>query len=121
MRKISSIVMGLFAGSVALFGAADKKAKMPEGLTVEPPCWWVGMVNDTLQLMVNAPGIANADFSVNYPGVKIDSQVALESKNYKFLYLTVSPDTKPGKVKIDYTLDGKKKSFPYELKARPGR
>ncbi len=118
MRKISSIVMGLFAGSVALFGAADKKAKMPEGLTVEPPCWWVGMVNDTLQLMVNAPGIANADFSVNYPGVKIDSQVVLESKNYKFLYLTVSPDTKPGKVKIDYTLDGKKKSFPYELKAR---
>lgn len=114
MKKIASIVLGLIAGTVSVFGASSHG-----GVTnVEPPFWWTGMSNDTLQIMVTGPDIASADFSIDYAGVTLDRQVALDSKNYKFLYLTVAPDTKPGKIDIRYRLGGRKSSFPYELKAR---
>ena len=114
MKKIASIVLGLIAGTVSVFGASSHG-----GVTnVEPPFWWTGMSNDTLQIMVTGPDIASADFSIDYAGVTLDRQVALDSKNYKFLYLAVAPDTKPGKIDIRYRLGGRKSSFPYELKAR---
>lgn len=113
--KLTSLAAGVLACATALFGA--KTSSKPR-LSVEPPYWWVGMADDTLQLSVNAPGIALADFSVDYPGVRLESQVALDSENYKFLYLVVSPATKPGRMKINYTLGGKKRDFSYELKAR---
>lgn len=114
MKKIGIAIAGVIAGAAALFGAKPQNAT----LSVEPPFWWVGMANDTLQLMVNGPEIAKADFSVNYPGVSLDRQVSLDSPNYKFLYLIVSPETKPGSVKLSYTLAGKRRSVDYELKAR---
>lgn len=115
MKKISAIALGVLAAASSVFGsrAAEKKS-----IQVEPPFWWVGMANDTLQLMVTSPDIAKAQFSVDYPGVRLESQVSLDSQNYKFLYLIISPDTKPGTVKFKYTLDGKKRDFSYELKAR---
>lgn len=85
---------------------------------VEPPFWWVGMANDTLQILVTGPDVAMADFSVNYPGVKLERQIALDSKNYKFLYLLIGNDAKPGMMKIDYSLEGSKGTISYELKKR---
>lgn len=76
------------------------------------------MANDTLQLVVSGRDIAQAEFSVTYPGVTLDRQFSLDSKNYKFLYLTINPDAKPGKLKLEYTLAGKKRTLDYELKAR---
>lgn len=114
-RKITAIALGALACAGAAFGAANQSK---QSVKVEPPYWWVGMANDTLQLMVNAPGIAKADFSISYPGVALDRQVALDSENYKFLYLVISPDTRPGEVTIDYRLDGKKRKFSYELRKR---
>lgn len=115
MKKLFTIALGLLTAASSVMGA---KTEEKNKINVEPPFWWVGMANDTLQLTVNAPGIAGADFSVNYPGVRIESQVKLDSPNYKFLYLIINPETKPGTLKIDYTLDGKKKNFGYELKSR---
>lgn len=115
MKKFATIALALVAGASTMLGV---KRVQSDVKSVEPPYWWVGMVNDTLQIAVNAPNIADADFSIDYPGVKIESQVALDSKNYKFLYLIVSPETKPGKFRINYTIDGKKRWIPYELKAR---
>lgn len=107
--------VAIFAGAAAMFGV--KRAPI-EVNSIEPPYWWVGMVNDTLQIVVNGPDIADADFTIDYPGVKLYNQVALDSKNYKFLYLTIAPDTKPGQFKIHYKLNGRNKFLPYELKAR---
>lgn len=115
MNKLKTVALGVLACASTMLGAKTQKSGTP---TVEPPYWWVGMANDTLQLAVNGPDIANANFSIDYPGVRIDSQVTLDSKNYKFLYLVIAPDTKPGQIKINYTLNGKKRNIPYELKAR---
>ena len=94
------------------------KADTKTVTNVEPPYWWVGMANDTLQIMLTGRDIAKADFTLDYPGVRIDRQVSLDSPNYKFLYLTVGRDAKAGKMEFRYTLDGKRGKLPYELKER---
>lgn len=115
MKKITSIAMGVLAGAAGVFGMKPA----PKLITnVEPPCWWVGMANDTLQIMLTGPNVADASFSVNYPGVTLLEQVALDSKNYKLLYLTISPDTSPGDFDISYKLGKRKGTFSYPLLKR---
>lgn len=113
MKRFSLLAAALMAGA-SLFGA--KKAPMVTN--VEPPYWWVGMANDTLQVMLTGPDIAQASAEVDYSGVKLDRQVSLDSPNYKLLYFTIAPDTKPGKMPIRLNLDGRKLTLDYELKAR---
>ena len=113
MKRFSLLAAALIAGA-SLFGA--KKAPMVTN--VEPPYWWVGMANDTLQVMLTGPDIAQASAEVDYSGVKLDRQVSLDSPNYKLLYFTIAPDTKPGKMPIRLNLNGRKHTLDYELKAR---
>lgn len=113
MKRFSLLAAALMAGA-SLFGA--KKAPMVTN--VEPPYWWVGMANDTLQVMLTGPDIAQASAEVDYSGVKLDRQVSLDSPNYKLLYFTIAPDTKPGKMPIHLNLKGRKHTLDYELKAR---
>lgn len=113
MKRFSLLAAALMAGA-SLFGA--KKAPMVTN--VEPPYWWVGMANDTLQVMLTGPDIAQASAEVDYSGVKLDRQESLDSPNYKLLYFTIAPDTKPGKMPIRLNLNGRKHTLDYELKAR---
>ena len=113
MKRFSLLAAALMVGA-SLFGA--KKAPMVTN--VEPPYWWVGMANDTLQVMLTGPDIAQASAEVDYSGVKLDRQVSLDSPNYKLLYFTIAPDTKPGKMPIRLNLNGRKHTLDYELKAR---
>lgn len=113
MKRFSLLAAALMAGA-SLFGA--KKAPMVTN--VEPPYWWVGMANDTLQVMLTWPDIAQASAEVDYSGVKLDRQVSLDSPNYKLLYFTIAPDTKPGRMPIRLNLNGRKHTLDYELKAR---
>ena len=76
------------------------------------------MSNDTLQIMVTGPGIGNAEVSADYPGVTLAEQVKLDSPNYKFLYFTIAPDARPGKMPITFSLDGRKTTIDYPLLAR---
>ena len=98
----------------SLFGA--KKA--PVITNVEPPYWWVGMACDTLQIMVTGNDIGRADVALDYPGVRIAEQLKLDSPNYKFLYLVIGRDAKPGVLPLRFNLDGKKFTYDYELRAR---
>lgn len=113
MKKFSLVSLALLAG-VSMFGAK----KGPEVSKIEPPYWWVGMANDTLQLMVYGTDIAKATASVDYPGVHIAESVSLDSPNYKLLYLTIDSDTKPGKMPLTFDLSGRKTKTDYELRRR---
>lgn len=113
MKRFSLLAAALMAGA-SLFGAQ----KAPMVTNVEPPYWWVGMANDTLQVMLTGPDIAQASAEVDYSGVKLDRQVSLDSPNYKLLYFTIAPDTKPGRMPIRLNLNGRKHTLDYELKAR---
>jgi len=78
---------------------------------IEPTDWFVGMKNPSLQLMVYGKDIAAVgSVTTDYPGVRIDSIVRLDSPNYLFLYLDLR-DAQPGtmtlrfdKTKVDYQL-----------------
>lgn len=85
---------------------------------IDPPCWFTGMNNPELQLMVYGEGIGQASVSVNYPGVSLSSIVKLESNNYLLVYLHLDKEVKPGKMPITFTVGKKKLVKEYELKAR---
>ncbi|MBD5329210.1 MAG: glycoside hydrolase family 13 protein [Bacteroides sp.] len=86
---------------------------------IQPPHWWVGMKDSSLQLQVFGKDIRPADVKVDYPGVKIDSVARLDgSPDWQYIYLTITPEARPGKMKIEWREGKKKVSKEYELRAR---
>ncbi len=114
MKKIAGLLFLLFSFITAMATPRIDK--------IEPPFWWTGMENDTLQLMVYGHDIAATTPSLSYPGVKIAETVVPDSRNYLFLYLTISPETRPGTVRITFNSpDDKTATVDYMLKERkPG-
>ena len=84
---------------------------------IEPTNWYVGMTNPSVQLMVYGKDIRSAEVSTNYPGVKIDSLVRLDSPNYLLVYMNIK-DAQPGTMKLCFKTGKNKTNVNYELKAR---
>ena len=101
----------------AITASVSAKNAMP---SIEPPFWWSGMNSPKLQLMVHGDNIRDAVPSIDYAGVTIDSIARLDSKNYQFLYLNVSPQAQPGTMTIVFKNGKKSVKVPYELKKRDG-
>ncbi len=86
---------------------------------VEPPFWWTGMQNPTLQLLVHMENIAELNVQIEYPGVTIQRVIRVESPNYLFLDLLIKEEVKPGTFDIEFTRRGKAiHTYQYELKVR---
>ena len=115
MKKNLFIAFVMFLSTIIPTLAA-KKTQMVE--RIDPPGWWVGMAEPTLQLMVYGKGINQAQVSLNYPGVALDSIVRLDGPDYLFLYLNIGKDTKPGTLDIKFTLGKKTQTVKYQLKQR---
>lgn len=81
---------------------------------IDPTYWYVGMKDASLQLMAYGEGIKNADVNINYPGVRIDSLVRLDSPNYLLLYLNMD-GAKAGVMNIEFTLGKQKTTVKYSL------
>lgn len=105
----------LFVLCVWLFATGVRAAGVDK---IDPPFWYVGMKSSQLQLMVYGAGIGDAGVTVDYPGVSVSSVVRLESKNYLLVYLNLSADVAPGKMKITFAPGKKKIVKEYELRAR---
>ncbi|MCP6341548.1 cyclomaltodextrinase N-terminal domain-containing protein, partial [Klebsiella pneumoniae] len=53
---------------------------------IEPPHWWVGMRDTSLQLMLHGAGIATAEPTLQpYPGVTLRGSHRATSPNYLFI------------------------------------
>ena len=86
---------------------------------VEPPNWWIGFKDTSLQLLVNEKNIGASTPSIHYNGVSISKVHTAKSPNYLFIDLEIDKTTKPGKFDIDFNFEnGTKKTHTYELKAR---
>ncbi|MCI2228216.1 glycoside hydrolase family 13 protein [Polaribacter sp. MSW13] len=86
---------------------------------VEPPNWFVGLRNTSLQLLVKDDNIGTSKPSISYVGVSIDKVNKAKSNNYLFIDLKIDKSTKSGKFDIIFTFkDGTKKTHTYELKSR---
>ena len=76
------------------------------------------MQDPTLQLMVYGKDIKFADVTTDYPNVKIDSLVRLDSPNYLLVYLNLK-GAKPGEITLTFSnKNGKKTTKKFQLKAR---
>ena len=81
---------------------------------IEPTDWFVGMKTPTVQLMVYGQGIRDVqDVTTDYPGVRIDSLVRLDSPNYLLIYMNLK-NAQPGTM----TLKFDKQKVSYQLKQR---
>ena len=84
---------------------------------IEPTDWYVGMKDASLQLMVYGKDIKNADVTTDYPGVRIDRLVRLDSPNYLLVYLDLS-GAQPGTMTLNFANGKQKTKVNYQLKAR---
>ena len=89
---------------------------------LEPPFWWAGMKNNSLELMVYGPGISDLTPVIHDEKVKIRKVTAVGNRNYLFILLEVSPDIQPGSFDILLQIDGATMvQFNYQLLERePG-
>ncbi len=86
---------------------------------IDPPHWWAGMRDTSLQLQVSGPDIRQAEVSLNYPGVTIDSIARLDgSPNWLYLYLNISPEARPGEIPLKFTVGKKSVTKKYPLLQR---
>ncbi len=86
---------------------------------VEPPNWWVGFKDSSLQLLVKGDGISSYVPQIDYPGVRISKVHRADSPNYLFIDLEVSVSAKPGILEIVFNAKGKKEiRQDYELRKR---
>ena len=86
---------------------------------LEPPFWWTGMADNTLQLMVHGKNIADLGPELYYPGIVINQVHRLDNPNYLFIDLLLSETTKPGKFDIVFKeSDRALISHPYEILKR---
>ena len=108
MKKIFSSFIIIFFATISAFS---------QQLSIEPAFWWSGMQESELQLMVYGSNIADYKATITSPHVYLKESVALESPNYKLLYLDISKSV-PETFDIVFTNGKKKITIPYELKQR---
>ena len=86
---------------------------------VEPPHWWVGFKDSSLQLLVKGEAISDMSPLISYPGVRIEKVHKAKSSNYLFIDLKIDSNAEPGWFDLILDAEGKKKiKYSYELKAR---
>ncbi|MBI1835568.1 MAG: cyclomaltodextrinase N-terminal domain-containing protein, partial [Burkholderiales bacterium] len=109
---LSSLLLGIASLCVGTANAAEIQH-------VEPPNWWVGMKQTSLQVMVHSEGIAHLQVQLHYPGVRLRGVERSDNPNFLFLNLDIAPNTKPGQLQFEFK-QGKQlvHSLPYRLEAR---
>ena len=108
---MKKILTALLLGTTLSMNAAVKIDR------IEPTDWYVGLKDASLQLMVYGKDIKTADVTTDYPGVRIDSLVRLDSPNYLLVYMNVK-DAQPGTMTLLFQQGKQKKKVNYTLKAR---
>ncbi|MEJ2105084.1 MAG: alpha-amylase family glycosyl hydrolase [Ignavibacteriaceae bacterium] len=85
---------------------------------MEPPNWWVGMKQDTLQLMVYGNNLDDINVTSSESNLKILNVHSLENHSYLFVDIIVSKELKPGTYSLFFQKDGFKKDYNYSFNER---
>ncbi len=84
---------------------------------VDPPFWYLGLKNSSLQIMVHGTDIAQATVTTDCPGAVLDSIVKLDSPNYLLVYVNTAGIT-DNTMNLKFTVGKKSRTIPYELRNR---
>jgi len=86
---------------------------------IEPPCWWVGMNNPNVQILIHSKDITKAEsIAIQYPGVRITGIAKAENPNYVFVNLNIGKTAKPGQMLLRIKKDGVESIYGYNLLPR---
>ncbi|NLR94109.1 glycoside hydrolase family 13 protein [Flammeovirga agarivorans] len=86
---------------------------------IEPPFWWKGMKNSSLQIMIYGRNIANTSPSIEESNVLLSKIEKLDNPNYLLLYLDLSHHRLPDTFLISFSKNGKQvDQKEYHLKDR---
>ena len=115
MQKLLLLTAILFANILTMSAAKQTKQTIDR---IEPTNWFVGMKNPQVQLMVYGKNIASVkEVTTDYPGVRVDSVVSLDSPNYLLIYMNVK-DAQPGTMTLNFNSGKKPLKASYQLKQR---
>ena len=99
--------------------ASGTHAADPAVEALEPPFWWAGMKNPSLQIMVRGPSVTQLEPDLDCPGVRLVEAHRVGSPNYLFIDLALAPDLVPGPCEIGFRApDGAATTFTYTFKER---
>lgn len=115
--QISAPIQSLVL-SLALFLAAPQLAAGASIERVEPPFWWTGFQDTSLQLMVHGENVSSYSASVDAPGITLLRVQRADSPNYLFVYLDIGPQASPGSFDLHFTREGETLTHRYELRAK---
>jgi glycosidase len=101
---------------ILLFLIPNSKAQ--EVTVIDPPFWWANMPVIELQVQLYGENIGTYRATVNYAGVEIKRQIAVDSPNYLFIYLDISEKAESGKMDIILKNGDESITIPYELLER---
>lgn len=88
---------------------------------VDPPFWWVGMVDPHLELMVYGKDLGGCKVSIEGKGLNLLGITQVENSDYVFLDLEIDPDkAMAGEYSFVFSKGRFSTTVQYELKARRG-
>jgi hypothetical protein len=103
----------------ALLGGMSSQTLAAAVDRVDPPNWWVGMADSSLQLMMYGNEIGSGSLASKSGDVTISQVTSGDSPNYLFVDLTIHADAEPQTVELLYTAaDGTTSAVSYPLHAR---
>lgn len=101
---------------ILLFLIPNLKAQ--EVKVIDPPFWWANMPVTELQIQLYGENLGSYRATVNYAGVEIKRQIAVDSPNYLFIYLDISEKAEAGKLEIILKNGDGSITVPYKLLER---
>ena len=106
---------GLLIGVLALAFGTAWGAEIER---VEPPSWWVGFEDSSLQLLVHGEGVAELEPSIDAAGVALREVERTGSPNYLFLHLEIGEGARAGAFRIRFESNDASHEVPYRLHER---
>ncbi|MCH1552681.1 MAG: cyclomaltodextrinase N-terminal domain-containing protein, partial [Balneolaceae bacterium] len=88
---------------------------------VDPPFWWVDMPMEEVQIQLYGPDLGLYRAEIEYEGVQLTKQIAVDSPNYLFLYLQVHSSAEAGDIPIVLSRGDEQLDLSFELKNREDR
>ena len=85
---------------------------------IEPPNWWVGFEETSLELLVYGEGVGELEPAIDAPGVVLERVERTDNPNYLFLHLAVGPQAQLGNLRMRFLGDDTAHDIDYPLKAR---
>lgn len=121
MRRYYPLIPLLIVFFTFLF-SVHSRAQLPDQVKViDPPFWWIEMPVNELQLQLYGEELGHYRLSVDYPGVTLEKQLAVDSPNYLFAYLKISREAEAGMMELLLRRGEEEIRVNYELKTRESR